>query len=137
MPLIKSGSKKAVGENIKRELQAGKPLKQAEAIALSIRKRKKMSEGGEVELDLHEGSSEPMEEEGDDLADGYVNSDEHDDDFLSQDGDQEEKPEHMDNEIGNPSHLEDEQNKAKKRVSMILGARRMGALKGRAGREDK
>lgn len=39
MPLIKSPSKKAVGENIKREIAAGKPQKQAEAIALSTQRR--------------------------------------------------------------------------------------------------
>jgi hypothetical protein len=33
MPLIKSTSKKAFGENIKREIAAGKPQKQAVAIA--------------------------------------------------------------------------------------------------------
>lgn len=36
MPLIKSASKKAVGENIKREESAGKPKKQAIAIALNV-----------------------------------------------------------------------------------------------------
>jgi hypothetical protein len=35
MPLIKSGSKEAVGKNIKKEMEAGKPKKQAVAIALS------------------------------------------------------------------------------------------------------
>jgi hypothetical protein len=35
MPLIKSGSAKAVGENIKTEVKAGKPKKQALAIALN------------------------------------------------------------------------------------------------------
>lgn len=39
MPLIQSGSKKAVGENIKKELAAGKPLKQAQAIALETQRR--------------------------------------------------------------------------------------------------
>lgn len=39
MPLIKSKSKKAVGENIKREIAAGKPQKQAVAIALDIQRR--------------------------------------------------------------------------------------------------
>lgn len=41
MPLIKSSSKKAVGKNIKREMQAGKPQKQAVAIALSTQRRAK------------------------------------------------------------------------------------------------
>jgi hypothetical protein len=35
MPLIHSASKKAVGENIKKEEKEGKPKKQAVAIALS------------------------------------------------------------------------------------------------------
>jgi len=39
MPLIKSASKKAVGENIKKEMQAGAPRKQAIAIALSVQRR--------------------------------------------------------------------------------------------------
>ena len=39
MPLIKSGSRKAVGQNIKTELAAGKPRKQAIAIALDTARR--------------------------------------------------------------------------------------------------
>jgi hypothetical protein len=39
MPLVKSKSKKAVGENIKREEEAGKPRKQAIAIALDVKRR--------------------------------------------------------------------------------------------------
>ena len=39
MPLIKSGSKKAIGENIKREEEAGKPKKQAVAIALNVARK--------------------------------------------------------------------------------------------------
>ena len=39
MPLVKSKSKKAVGTNIKREEQAGKPRKQAIAIALDVQRR--------------------------------------------------------------------------------------------------
>jgi hypothetical protein len=36
MPLIKSGSKKAIGENIKKEEEAGKGKKQSIAIALNV-----------------------------------------------------------------------------------------------------
>ena len=44
MPLIKSKSKKAVSKNIKTEIKAGKPTKQAVAIALETqRKAKKKS----------------------------------------------------------------------------------------------
>lgn len=38
MPLMKSSSDKAVGENIKREKKAGKSTKQAQAIALSVQR---------------------------------------------------------------------------------------------------
>jgi hypothetical protein len=37
--LVKSSSQKAVGENIKREEEAGKPKKQAIAIALSVQRK--------------------------------------------------------------------------------------------------
>ena len=41
MPLKKSKSKKAVSENIKTEVSAGKPQKQAVAIALDVQRRAK------------------------------------------------------------------------------------------------
>jgi hypothetical protein len=39
MPLIKTGSKASVGKNIKTEMAAGKPRKQAVAIALNTQRR--------------------------------------------------------------------------------------------------
>ncbi len=39
MPLMKSTSKAAFGENVKREMAAGKPQKQAVAIAYSVQRR--------------------------------------------------------------------------------------------------
>ena len=39
VPLIKSKSKKAVSENIKTEIAAGRPQDQAVAIALSVQRR--------------------------------------------------------------------------------------------------
>jgi hypothetical protein len=39
MPLVHSASKEAVGANIRREMEAGKPQRQAVAIALSVQRR--------------------------------------------------------------------------------------------------
>ena len=39
MPLKQSGSKKAISENIKTEIKAGRPQKQAVAIALSVARK--------------------------------------------------------------------------------------------------
>lgn len=39
MPLIKSKSKEAIGKNIRTEMKAGKPQKQAIAIALDVARR--------------------------------------------------------------------------------------------------
>jgi hypothetical protein len=39
MPLEKSSSKPAFSENIKREMEAGKPQKQAVAIAYSVKRK--------------------------------------------------------------------------------------------------
>jgi hypothetical protein len=41
MPLDKSGSKDSIGKNIKAEESAGKPYKQALAIALSVKAKGK------------------------------------------------------------------------------------------------
>jgi hypothetical protein len=41
MPLVKGSSKKAISENIRRERHAGKPQKQAIAIAMSEARRSK------------------------------------------------------------------------------------------------
>lgn len=46
MPLIKSASKQAVSENIRTEMAANKPQRQAVAIALSIARRAKRADGG-------------------------------------------------------------------------------------------
>lgn len=39
MPLVQSSSDKALSENIRREVHAGKPQKQAVAIAYSIKRK--------------------------------------------------------------------------------------------------
>lgn len=39
MPLVKSTSKKAFRENVKAEIAAGKPVKQAVAIAYDVKRR--------------------------------------------------------------------------------------------------
>jgi hypothetical protein len=41
MPLDKSGSKQSVGKNIRTEMAAGKPQKQAIAIAMDVKRRAK------------------------------------------------------------------------------------------------
>jgi hypothetical protein len=41
MPLTKSKSKKAFSSNIKAEVKAGKPVKQAVAIAYSVKRKAK------------------------------------------------------------------------------------------------
>jgi hypothetical protein len=41
MPLNQSGSKSSVGQNIKTEMAAGKPQKQAVAIALNVQRKAK------------------------------------------------------------------------------------------------
>ena len=41
MPLIKSTSKKARNKNIKAEIEAGKPIKQAVAIGYSVQRQAK------------------------------------------------------------------------------------------------
>lgn len=45
MPLKKSKSKKAFKENIKAEIAAGKPQKQAVAIAYSVQRKSKSKKG--------------------------------------------------------------------------------------------
>ena len=47
MPLVKSGSRQAFKENVKREIGAGKPRDQALAIAYSVR-RQNRADGGQV-----------------------------------------------------------------------------------------
>lgn len=46
MPLVKSKSDKAFKENIKTEIEAGKPQKQAVAIAYSVKRAAKKAKGG-------------------------------------------------------------------------------------------
>ena len=46
MPLDKSGSKASVGKNIKQEMAAGKPQKQAIAIALNTQRQAKGKKAG-------------------------------------------------------------------------------------------
>lgn len=64
MPLIKSASKEAIGKNIKKEMDAGKPQKQSIAIAFSVqraaRKKKKAN------YDVGGAVRSPLSQEGED-----------------------------------------------------------------------
>ena len=53
MPLIKSKSEKAFKSNIKAEIAAGKPQKQAVAIAYDVQRRAKKAAGGGLYANIH------------------------------------------------------------------------------------
>ena len=55
MPLTKSKSKKAFSHNVEAEMHAGKPQKQAVAIAYSVKRHAKKARGGHITT--HEASS--------------------------------------------------------------------------------
>lgn len=48
MPLIKSKSEKAFSKNVSTEIKAGKPQKQAVAIAYAVKRSAKKKTGGKV-----------------------------------------------------------------------------------------
>ena len=71
MPLVKTKSAKAFQENIKREIAAGKPQKQAVAIAYDVQRRAHKADGGGLYANIHakreriaEGSGERMRKPG-------------------------------------------------------------------------
>lgn len=71
MPLIKSKSEKAFKSNLKAELAAGKPQKQAVAIAYDVQRRAKKADGGGLYANIHakqerikHGSGEKMRKPG-------------------------------------------------------------------------
>ena len=60
MPLVKSKSGKAFKQNIRTEVKAGKPVKQAVAIAYSMKRAaQKMKDGGEPRLSVSRGEKLP------------------------------------------------------------------------------
>lgn len=66
MPLMKSKSKKAFSDNVATEMDAGKPQKQALAIAYSVKRRspkKKMAMGGKVSTHEDEMNADKMSDE--------------------------------------------------------------------------
>jgi len=58
MPLIKSKSDKAFKKNIAAEVKAGKPVKQAVAIAYSTKRAAKKADGGLLSSDAHKYDSD-------------------------------------------------------------------------------
>jgi len=60
MPLDKSGSAESVGKNIKAEVKAGKPKKQALAIALNVERE---NAKGERKAKLEEAYGKYIEEQ--------------------------------------------------------------------------
>ena len=71
MPLTKSKSEKAFKSNIKAEIAAGKPQKQAVAIAYDVQRRAKKADGGGLYANIHakqerikHGSGEKMRKPG-------------------------------------------------------------------------
>lgn len=54
MPLIKRKSEKAFEKNISTEVKAGKPVKQAIAIAYDVQRRAKKAKGGSMHDDVAE-----------------------------------------------------------------------------------
>jgi len=62
MPLIKGKSEKAFKQNIKAEIAAGKPQKQAVAIAYDVQRRaQSKKDGGNVSLAIGRGEKLPAE----------------------------------------------------------------------------
>ena len=61
MPLIKGKSEKAFKENIRAEVKAGKPVKQAVAIAYDVKRRAQQAkkDGGSVSLAIGRGEKLP------------------------------------------------------------------------------
>jgi hypothetical protein len=60
MPLVKSKSDKAFKKNISAEVKAGKPVKQAVAIAYSVKRgAQKMKNGGDPRLSVSRGEKLP------------------------------------------------------------------------------
>lgn len=55
MPLVQSASKEAVSENIRREMAAGKPQKQAVAIGLDVQRRNRHAAGGLAQASFADG----------------------------------------------------------------------------------
>lgn len=71
MPLTKSKSEKAFKSNIRTEIAAGKPQKQAVAIAYDVQRRAKKADGGGLYANIHakreriaKGSGEKMRKPG-------------------------------------------------------------------------
>ena len=77
-------------------------------------------------------------QEDSDIDSHFLDSDSHEEDFLDHDGEQEAFPDKSyEMEDGDSAHLEDEENKAKKRMQMIMTKSRQGKMRGKASKDDK
>lgn len=139
MPLIKSGSKEAIGQNIKELRKAGHPIKQAIAISLAnARKYKKMAEGGIVmpdavkklaqpEMATDPQMPNPLVEEGEERADSHeaMGPDFSDERDQVESGGAMKPVSQSDVDRGSPEHQMDEDGMLSDEIMQILKKRKM------------
>lgn len=83
MPLIKGKSKGAFEHNLKAEMNAGKPMKQALAIAYNTKRHARKYKGGMIEDDYAHGGYEEEPEEHHLAEDEEMMMDDENEDYLA------------------------------------------------------
>ena len=121
MPLIKSKSDKAFKSNIAAEVKAGKPVKQAVAIAYSTKRAAKKANGGDVTWDdvdeprpRRAQSTNPMDYDSDHDYYRAIGR-------IKDDDDDEEEDEA-------PGWTRTQKHKSQKRVNKVIGNRKMADI---------